>query len=134
MPPARFFKEFPKKPVIGMIHLAGEDPVKRALEEIALLEEEGVDAALVENYHGSSEDVFNTMRKVHGKFNIPLGVNILPNEFDEAFILASEFGAKFIQLDYVAGEYVSRAPFHAAVYQEYKLTFPDIIVSPVIRY
>ena len=41
------------KPIIGMIHLAGDtqkEKVSRALEELELYEQEGVDGAIIENY------------------------------------------------------------------------------------
>ena len=53
----RFRELFLRKAIIGMIHLAGEDPVSRALEEISIYEKQGVNGALIENYHNHSLDV-----------------------------------------------------------------------------
>jgi len=42
-----------KKPIIGMIHLAGRDKeerMQRALEELQLYQEEGVDGAIIGSY------------------------------------------------------------------------------------
>ena len=48
-----------EKPIIGMIHLAGRDSsekVERALDEIVIYEEEGLDGVIIEDYHGSPDD------------------------------------------------------------------------------
>ena len=45
-----------EKAVIGMIHLAGVDLVEktaRALEEIRIYEEEGLQGVIIEDYHGT---------------------------------------------------------------------------------
>ena len=121
-------KVFNKIPILGMIHLAGDDPVKRALEEIAVYEEEGVDGAIIENYHGTVEDVTQTLKKTSTmKTNIVIGVNVLPNEFEQAFTLAHKYGADFIQLDYVAGRY-TRGELDFQAYSRVKEKYPNIIV------
>jgi hypothetical protein len=93
-----------KKPIIGMIHLAGnnqQDRIKRALEELAIYQEEGVDGAIIEDYHGTSQDVYETLRESLTKgLKIVRGVNVLRNPYS-AFKLALDFGAKFIQFDSV---------------------------------
>jgi len=56
---------FTEKPIIGMIHLAGErgnGKIKRALKELCVYEEEGVGGAIIEDYHGSFEDVCEILR------------------------------------------------------------------------
>lgn len=87
-----------------MIHLAGDDVLKRALEEIQILEEEGVDGLIIENYHGKIEDVDLVLFHLQN-FKGLLGLNILPNDYELALKLAEEYNADFIQLDYVAGTY-----------------------------
>lgn len=125
----RFNQLFDKFPVLGMIHLAGIDPVGRALKEIELFEKEGVDGAIVENYCGSTEDVRVTLRELSKLENkIIIGVNILPNEFELSFRLANHYGAKFIQLDYVAGHYSSSGVLNHKYYSYTKKKFPDIVV------
>ncbi|MBI5065805.1 membrane biogenesis protein [Candidatus Woesearchaeota archaeon] len=99
-----FKQVFGVLPILGMIHLAGDDPVKNALEELVIFEEEGITGAIIENYHGSVDDVVDTL-KAMPETNLVIGMNILPNEFDQAFPLASKYGADFIQLDHVAGSY-----------------------------
>jgi len=124
----RYNKVFGRIPILGMIHLGGTDPVKRALEEIAIFEEEGVDGAIIENYHGSVEDVIKTLQET-SRINpkVVIGVNILPNEFDQAFSLAHEYGGSFIQLDYVAGKY-SSGELDFRAYSSCKEKYSEIIV------
>lgn len=100
----RFYELFKiKKPIIGMIHLAGnqDEKVKRALEELLIYEEEGVNGAIIEDYHGTPEDVYKTLEQ-SSKLNLKIiqGVNVLRNPYS-AFKLASDFGARFIQFDSV---------------------------------
>ena len=124
----RYTQIFGKIPIFGMIHLAGQDPVKRALEELAVFEEEGVDGAIVENYHGSVGDVVSTLQETHRrKPSVAIGVNVLPNEFCQSLRFAQRYGAEFIQLDHVAGTYRS-GELDFASYEEVKDRHPDIIV------
>lgn len=106
-----------------MIHLSGSDSeniVKRAIDEYLIYEKEGLDGVIVENYHGSIEDVESVLkqlnlyridRRKHNAYNLPdnpelsLGVNILPNNYKTAFYLADKYNADFIQLDYISGTY-----------------------------
>lgn len=105
-----FADRFGFLPIIGMVHLTGSDKVKRALEEIETYQAEGFSGVIVENYSGSVQEVAETLYTMKNlskkKFSIPLGVNILPNNFSMAFMLSNVAGGSFIQLDYVAGEYV----------------------------
>lgn len=90
------------KPIIGMIHLAGlrsEEKVERALEELLIYEQEGVDGAIIEDYHGGFLDVYETLKQSSKMgLNIVRGVNILRNPY-EGFELAKEHGAKFVQFN-----------------------------------
>jgi len=93
-----------KKPIIGMIHLAGYDKaerVKRALQELSLYQEEGLDGVIIEDYHGTIEEVYETLEK-SSALNLKLirGVNVLRNPYS-SFKLASDFRARFIQFDSV---------------------------------
>ena len=119
---------FNKIPILGMIHLAGDEPVKRALEEIAIYEREEVNGAIIENYHGTVEDVIQTLKKTSSiKPKIVIGINVLPNEFEQAFPLAHKYGADFIQIDYVAGRY-DRGELDFEAYSRCKEKYPNIIV------
>lgn len=123
-----YAKVFCRIPVLGMIHLAGDEPVERALEEIKIFEEEGVDGAIIENYHGSVKDVIQTLKKTSSmKTKVVIGVNVLPNEFDQAFALSHKYCADFIQLDYVAGRY-SSGELDFEAYSSCKDKYPNIIV------
>jgi membrane complex biogenesis BtpA family protein len=128
----KFRTLFGNTPIIGMIHLAGQRPVERALEEIAIFEEAGVDAALVENYHSGTAYVTETLKAISKRKNkVIVGVNILLNEFEEAFSWADKFGAKFIQLDYVAGKYGKGGCVTELDYGKYadkRKEFPNIAV------
>lgn len=124
----RYDQVFGKIPILGMIHLAGQNPVKRALEELALFEEEGVDGAIIENYHGTVEDVIATLQKTHKrKPNVVIGVNVLPNEFHQSLPLAQQYGADFVQLDQVAGTYGS-GQLDFKHYEQVKNEHPEIII------
>ena len=68
---------FDKIPIFGMVHLAGENPVKRALDELAIFDEEFVDAAIIENYHGSVLDVVETLDAISKQKETQLSVCIL---------------------------------------------------------
>ncbi len=123
-----FHEIFKNKPIIGMIHLAGENPVEWALEEIDIFEEEGIDAALIENYYGTESDVIKTLEEIKDRpRKIIMGINILPNEFSLSFILARRYEAKFIQIDYVAGKYEEGA-LDISRYSREKIQFPELIV------
>lgn len=94
------------KTVLGMIHLAGGNPVKQAIEEIEIYEEEGIDGIIIENYHNSPNCVIETLDKLKEiDTKMKIGVNILPNEFKKSFEIANKFNLDFIQLDYVSGKY-----------------------------
>jgi len=129
----RFYEVFGyKPPTIGMIHLArkeiGEDPVNRALDEIEMYEQEGIDAIIVENYHGSPLDVERTLEAIKKcGTNLVVGVNILPNEYTVAFDMAERYDADFIQLDYVAGRYQG-AVFNATFYEKCREKYSEIAV------
>ncbi|MEK6860094.1 MAG: BtpA/SgcQ family protein [Nanoarchaeota archaeon] len=114
------------KPIIGMIHLAGEDDkgkVKRALEELSIYQEEGVDGAIIEDYHGTSQDVCKTLRESLTKeFTIIRGVNVLRNPYS-AFKLAFDFGARFIQFDSV-----QTPDLNLELYNQLRKEYPNIAV------
>ncbi|MBI4918874.1 hypothetical protein HY837_03025, partial [archaeon] len=123
-----FFSFFSEKPILGMIHLAGEDPVKRALEEIHLFDEESLDGVIIENYHGSEEDVIDTLKEISKlKLNLRIGINMLPNEFDYAFELVKKYGVGFIQVDNIAGKYIE-GELDIKKYDYYINNYSDILV------
>lgn len=129
-------KLFKNKSILGMIHLsfdqANDGVIERAIREVKVLEEEGVHGIIVENYHGSVDDMkdfFTAAKSILQNSNLVVGLNILPNEYESALELANEVGAKFIQLDYVAGVYNNRKAFiDEAHYMYYRSKYPHIVV------
>jgi len=123
-------KIYGKIPIFGMIHLAGEYPVQQALKEIKIFEQEGVDAAIIENYHNHSVQTiiqtFDELAKI--ETSVSIGVNVLPNEFYLSLPLAQQYGADFIQLDHVAGTYGGHGTLLFSEYQNVKERNPDVIV------
>lgn len=113
----RVFKA--EKPIIGMIHLdylAGQPQFKgikyvteKALRDLKALEAGGVDAVLIENWEDNTRGAFVsakiiacitiTTKAIVESAKIPVGINVLPNDFKAAFSIAKACGAKFIQLD-----------------------------------
>lgn len=96
-----------KKEIIGMIHLAGPDIVDKAMEEIAIFEEEGLSGIIIENYHSDEINILAVLAElaVHPT-KLSVGINVLPNEYDKAFQIAEKYKmVDFIQLDYLGGAY-----------------------------
>lgn len=119
-----------------MIHLSKDETngerIARAMEEIKILEEEGLDGVIIENYHGGVEDIRALFEAYPNYFNnetkLSIGINVLPNDYKEAFKLAHEFGCDFIQLDYIAGRYKNTPAIDEADYLLQKFLHPDIKV------
>jgi hypothetical protein len=110
-----------KKPIIAMIHIfEGElsSQIDRAIEDTQRLNP-FVDGLIVENYdcgyvdrNLASQKMARTLviitNAVMKKATIPVGVNVLPNDYEKAFWVCEETGAKFIQLDHVTGQFIGR--------------------------
>lgn len=94
-----------QKPLIGMIHTSHSyecDVLDIAKREVGIYLKHGIHP-LVENYFGSAEDckrVLAWLQKEHP--DAIYGVNIL-GDYHEAFRLAKQYGASFIQIDSVCG-------------------------------
>ena len=127
-----FFQLFPRKSIIGMIHLAGFDrreKVRRALEEISLFEDEGIHGAIVEDYHGSSEEVEEVLNLLAVRKNRPVvGVNVLRDPW-LGLSLANLYGAKFVQFDTINSPDVDSGYF-----ARYRAEFPDIAILGGVRF
>jgi predicted TIM-barrel enzyme len=95
-----------KRTVFAMLHLKGtnqQDILERTKREIEIYLSNEINAMIVENYFGSEDDVeeiLKFMQKEHP--DILYGVNMLNNDA-RGFEVAGKYGAKFIQLDSVAG-------------------------------
>ena len=128
-----FFELFGSpKPIIGMIHLAGgstQGKINRALGEISIFEEEGINGAIVENYHGSVEDVINTFKVISKrKTKLVIGINLLGKPY-LGVELANRFGAKFVQFDSVQTQ-----DLDLERYNEMRKKYSDITVLGGIRF
>ncbi len=94
------------KPIMAMLHLKADrhmDMLERAKQEVRCYLEQGVEALIVENYFGTTQDceaVLAWLQKEHPQ--TVYGVNILGN-YARAFDLAEKYNARFIQIDSVCG-------------------------------
>ena len=95
-----------KKPVMAMLHLKGEtheEVLQRAKRETDLLFGAGADAVIVEDYFGDEQDVVAVLEWLQKERPDALyGVNLL-DQFEKSYQLAERYGAKFMQVDSVAG-------------------------------
>ena len=127
-----FFRVFPKKSVIGMIHLAGnrnEERVKRALEEIAIFEEEGIHGIIVEDYHGERIDVVNVLNAMrYRNSRLKIGVNILSNPYG-SFGFNKSHDVSFVQFDSVQSTGIN-----ISVYDQLRKLHPEVVVLGGIRF
>ncbi len=114
------------KPIIGMIHLAGKDEKERksrALDELIIYEEENVDGAIIEDYHGKAYDVYNTLEEISKlNFNLVLGVNVLRDPYI-GVVWANRFNAKFTQFDSIQSN-----SLNLEHYQLTRETYPNIFI------
>lgn len=126
-----------KKPILGLIHLKGdsdEEIVARAKQEIALYEENGVDAVLIENYYGNyhhMELVLDYIQKE--KPDLLFGLNCL-NLDAMGFELANRYKAKFIQLDSVVGHMKPRDDVTLAAFLKKYRSECDAFVLGGVRF
>ncbi len=107
-----------KKPIIGMVHLGdlyspkGLDYIiERSLGDAYNLHLDGygTDGLLVENWEERSDNPFvidetiermlRVTRAIQDKIKIPIGLNVLHNDYRAAFRISKELGLPFIQLD-----------------------------------
>ena len=106
---------FKEKLIIGMIHL-GKLPhqggninslSKQAQEDINILQKGGVNALLIENWEDDSSGPFVSketsiaMIEIISNldYNLPLGINVLPNDYRASFNIAKECNLDFVQID-----------------------------------
>lgn len=102
-----FASVFPgRKPILAMLHLkgdGGQDVLARAMRETQTLVDHGVDGLIVEDYFGTTDDVKMVLAELASDPPpIPFGVNVL-DDGPASFALADEYGARFVQMDSVAG-------------------------------
>ena len=129
---------FKEKPILGMIHLSNDDAwgvTDRALNEIKVYQEEGLAGVIIENYHSGLSEVKDVLCEVaelkttgHISPDLNIGINILPNDYQEAFKLADLHGFDFIQMDYVSGKYQRSQEINESEYLDYRTKYPNIQV------
>ena len=88
-----------------MLHMKGDsrsDKLERCLREAEIYRENGIDAMIVEDYFGDADDVRAGLEMLSHRGGFTLGVNVLDN-WELSWKYAKEYGAKFIQVDSVAG-------------------------------
>jgi predicted TIM-barrel enzyme len=114
-----------EKPIIGMIHLAGENEkerVTRALEELTIYQENEVDGAIIEDYHGTAEDILPVLTRSLGRgYKIIRGVNVLRCPYS-SFPFANSRG-KFVQFDSVQTQ-----DLNVENYNKLRGKYPEIFV------
>ncbi len=130
---SRFRSLFPgARPVIGMIALpplpgypthAGMDAlVEAALADLAALEAGGVDGALVENDFDQPHTMVGgpeihaamtrVTREVVARARIPIGVEVLLDDWRASLAIASATGARFIRMDFFVDRVMTKCgPF-----------------------
>lgn len=107
------------KPIIGMVHLqqlvgqkgfgSMDFVVRAAVRDAIALEEGGINGICIENWEDDSNIPFinpamaqcieEAVAAVLDAVKIPVGVNILPNDYRVAFALAAKLPLKFCWLD-----------------------------------
>ncbi len=133
--PPRFSGAFGSKPVLAMVHLMGEsahDRLHRALREIQVFTDGGVDGVIVENYFGDADDVEHVFEHLTKRdARMAYGVNVLDDDA-RTFEIARRYGASFIQLDSVAGHLAPAddAAF-AAWLSEQRASVPALVLGGV---
>lgn len=129
-----------KKVIIGMIHLSGKnktEKLERAIEEVTIYENLGLDGAIVEDYHGEIDDVKNTLEALSRRqCEIQIGVNVLRDPY-LAFEFADKYGASFIQFDTIqasAGNENNPKRFNDELYMSLGKKYPNICVFGGVRF
>ncbi|HEY8108868.1 MAG TPA: BtpA/SgcQ family protein [Patescibacteria group bacterium] len=129
-----------EKPIIAMLHVwdgstEQTDAALRDLEVLGPL----VDGVLVENYGWGYQDpnhstpeaqetIARITRAVAANADIPVGINLLPNDFAAAMRIAEETGGRFIQMDHIVGRFHGCQPVDVGYLQAMRARYPDIAV------
>lgn len=130
-----------KKPIIGMIHVWAvnkEDQIRQALDDLQKMQD-FVDGVIVENYGWGYEDsnlafdfcfrvIKNLTEIVVKNSKIPVGINILPNDYIKAFMVADEVGCKFIQMDHIVGQFHNCKSVNSGKFLEARNIFSNVAV------
>jgi predicted TIM-barrel enzyme len=129
-----------KKPLVGMLHLAGKDiyeKIDRAIKEEKIYEEGGFNGAIIEDYHSSIDDAISVLDALqYISLKIPLGINILKNPY-LSFELADKYGTDFVQFDTIqasAGDEFNPHRFNEERFLLLRKKYPDLCVFGGVRF
>jgi predicted TIM-barrel enzyme len=129
----RIFELFNEKPIIGKIDLAGEEKIEHVLKKISNYQEEGVNAAIIEDCYCSRERIriIRALKEIQEeeKFKLIMGVNVLRDPPHCSFELAKNYGAKFVQFDNFQTN-----DFNTKEYDKLRDKYSDIIVLGGVRF
>lgn len=104
---------------------------KKALNDLKALDEGGVNGVIVENWKDNTQGPFvneqtiiamqKIIKLIANNTKLPVGVNVLPNDYRAAFRIAKNNGLQFIQLDVLVDKvktnysYSTQTPFDVQV-------------------
>ena len=122
-----------------MVHLNGQcydQKLSEALREVDIFHKHGVDGIIIENYHGTQDDVRGVLEELHNTVdNIKVGVNILTSrdrrsfQGFKSFEYAERYGADFVQFDSVQSGHIN-----VAEYAQIRAKHPRIAVLGGVRF
>ncbi|MDD2696666.1 MAG: BtpA/SgcQ family protein [Candidatus Pacebacteria bacterium] len=130
------------KPIIAMLHVfegGKTTQLKQVMEDLDKLSP-FVDGLIVENYGWGYQQGSNLATKETRKriaeiteavvkaTSLPVGVNLLPNDYKGALCVAGSCGAKFIQLDHVTGNFIGCDSVNPEEFLKFRKLFPGIAV------
>lgn len=131
-----------KKPIIAMVHVFDgerQQQIDQAFEDTERLQRGGVDGLLVENYdcgyfdaNCATDEMAERLAEIaievkrHSK--IPVGFNVLPNDYWKSLSVALSTGATFIQMDHVTGNFDGCEPVDPDEYLTTRKYYRDIAV------
>ena len=130
-----------KKPIIAMLHVfpgSQREQRERALQDLDCLNP-FVDGVIVENYGWGGLDsnlaidevkkwLAELTKEVVKNSKVPVGVNVLPNDYEKSFYVASTAGARFIQMDHVTGDFLHCQSVDPKPFLRVKDFYSDIAV------
>ncbi len=130
-----------KKPIIGMLHIFGDTmhkQIQHVLHDLELLQLH-VDGVLIENYgwgyqnqnraeEYAKNQITEITYRVMEKSLIPVGINLLPNDYEKAFDICSKTGARFIQLDHITGRFKHCASVSPSHFISVRKKYPRVVV------
>ncbi len=118
-----------KKPVVGMVQLAAlpggsryrdatiDGVLERALAEAEILAANGIDAMMVQNLGDIPVDtkvalvqatwMTRVVAEIRRRFGVPVGLNMLENDAEAMFAVASASGADFVRIKIYVGAMVT---------------------------